>query len=493
MKTRCKVSSIIYAIVVFIFFGCSKPADSPDPQPTTPTAPTVTTSPISIISTTSAILGGSVSSDGGSNVTEKGVCYAATTNPTITNNKLALGIGTGNFSNAVIGLQPNTVYYVRAYAINSVGISYGTEQSFRTSAAPADSAVALYICGRDSLFAFNAQTGALKWKRFIGSDYIRSSPAYSNGKVFVAYKDKLFAFDTLGNTAWTGTTNSANTNAHQSPVIGNGLVYTCNETSRFIYAFNINTGNLAWVFDARESFLTTLTGGCDISLAGNTIIIANYFVYAIDAITGTLRWKTQGHSQILPLISKGKVYLIGDYKMTTLDSATGTILRLKQDFSLFAGPVSFNLANDRFFYTTGSYTAAFDTSINTNIIWRNTSVSSPFGNEEIISHSPMIVGNKLFGRRPNFGAAMMDAQTGITLWEGASAGTAVAIVNGIYYAHVKMNNSSGVEYHYIRAINIETNTELWLSNNKTLEPFLTSSPCVVTKSGKMHRFGMTYN
>ncbi|MBV5313661.1 MAG: DUF1566 domain-containing protein [Prolixibacteraceae bacterium] len=95
----------------------------------------LTTSTPSNMTSTSATLGGNVSSDGNATVTERGVCYSTSTNPTTSNSKLAIGAGTGSFSNPIAGLIPNTTYYVKAYAINSQGTAYGNEVSFKTSPA----------------------------------------------------------------------------------------------------------------------------------------------------------------------------------------------------------------------------------------------------------------------------------------------------------------------------------------------------------------------
>lgn len=97
---------------------------------------TITTTIPSAITATSAMLGGIITTDGGATVTEQGVCWATSTSPTTSNNKLAIGNGTGSFSNTISGLTANTSYYVRAYAINSQGTAYGNEVSFKTGAAP---------------------------------------------------------------------------------------------------------------------------------------------------------------------------------------------------------------------------------------------------------------------------------------------------------------------------------------------------------------------
>ena len=94
---------------------------------------TVTTSPASSVTANGAILAGSVTSDGNASVTERGMVYSITANPTTDNTKVILGSGTGSFSGAVSGLTLGQTYYVRAYATNSVGTAYGNQVSFTTT------------------------------------------------------------------------------------------------------------------------------------------------------------------------------------------------------------------------------------------------------------------------------------------------------------------------------------------------------------------------
>ena len=96
------------------------------------TLATVTTASITNITETTAKAGGTVTNDGNASVTERGVVYSTNENPTIANNKLTNGSGTGSFTCNLTGLQANTTYYVRAYAVNSKGTAYGEEVSFTT-------------------------------------------------------------------------------------------------------------------------------------------------------------------------------------------------------------------------------------------------------------------------------------------------------------------------------------------------------------------------
>ena len=92
--------------------------------------PTVTTTDVINITQTSATSGGIVSSDGGASVIERGICWSTDHKPTIENDHISKGLGTGVYLANMDGLTGNTTYYVRAYAINSAGVAYGNELSF---------------------------------------------------------------------------------------------------------------------------------------------------------------------------------------------------------------------------------------------------------------------------------------------------------------------------------------------------------------------------
>ncbi len=98
------------------------------------TEPDVTTDNVSAVTATTATSGGNVTSNGGAEVTARGVCWGTTEKPT--GNKTSDGSGNGHFPSNITGLTANTIYYVRAYSTNSVGTSYGNEVSFSTNGNP---------------------------------------------------------------------------------------------------------------------------------------------------------------------------------------------------------------------------------------------------------------------------------------------------------------------------------------------------------------------
>ncbi|MBO6024092.1 MAG: hypothetical protein J6P83_04480 [Bacteroidales bacterium] len=96
--------------------------------------PEVATAEVTDITQTSAKGGGEVTSDGGTTVTERGICWSTSHNPTVSGSHANSGTGIGNFTCNITGLNAHTKYYVRAYAKNSKGIAYGEEVNFTTSA-----------------------------------------------------------------------------------------------------------------------------------------------------------------------------------------------------------------------------------------------------------------------------------------------------------------------------------------------------------------------
>jgi hypothetical protein len=99
------------------------------------TVPVLSTTAAGSITDTTAISGGNISTDGGSLVTARGVCWGTAQNPTVENNKTSDNSGVGEFTSNITGLKHSTLYYIRAYATNSTGTAYGPEVSFITKAA----------------------------------------------------------------------------------------------------------------------------------------------------------------------------------------------------------------------------------------------------------------------------------------------------------------------------------------------------------------------
>ena len=93
---------------------------------------TLSTDTVKNIGITNALMGGEITYDGGKVVTERGICFSLNKAPTIKDLKISVGDGEGKFAIVASQLKENTLYYVRAFAINSIGIAYGNERNFTT-------------------------------------------------------------------------------------------------------------------------------------------------------------------------------------------------------------------------------------------------------------------------------------------------------------------------------------------------------------------------
>jgi uncharacterized protein (TIGR02145 family) len=122
MKNIFRISVLLIIILsVFILNSCEKDK---------PTIPVLTTIAVSGITSTTAKSGGSISSDGGGSITDRGVCWSTSENPTTADSKTNDGTGTSDFESTITGILVNSTYYVRAYAINKAGIAYGNQVSY---------------------------------------------------------------------------------------------------------------------------------------------------------------------------------------------------------------------------------------------------------------------------------------------------------------------------------------------------------------------------
>ena len=97
-------------------------------------APIVTTGPVNNITAISATAPGTITDLGGSTITQHGHCWSTSASPTISDSKTTLGsiTNTVNFNSNLTSLEPNTTYYIRAFATNGSATSYSNQISFTT-------------------------------------------------------------------------------------------------------------------------------------------------------------------------------------------------------------------------------------------------------------------------------------------------------------------------------------------------------------------------
>ncbi|MAZ72694.1 MAG: hypothetical protein CMC70_06070 [Flavobacteriaceae bacterium] len=122
------IKNFLIVLVLFAVVSCSSNDDSPESD-TSETISSLTD--ITNVSNSSATVNANAQ---GTNVSEKGVVYSTTSNPTIENSEsLSQGSGAGNYTLVLTNLSPNTQYFVKAYTTNEGTTVYSGEQSFSTS------------------------------------------------------------------------------------------------------------------------------------------------------------------------------------------------------------------------------------------------------------------------------------------------------------------------------------------------------------------------
>ena len=207
--------------------------------------PTITTNTITNITTTSATCGGNITNNGGLSITARGVCWSTTQNPTIYNNKTNNGNGNGSFTSSITGLTPNRTYYVRAYATNSNGTSYGTQRSFNTlSSNLTATTVSATQTGSDySANGFEYDDGSYyNYKFYWDATFSYSNTQYADTIGFII-NDNLWNYfinvsdGTKTSSGWTSWSNSNNaTITYQAYAIKNdGTLILGEKKSLYLY------------------------------------------------------------------------------------------------------------------------------------------------------------------------------------------------------------------------------------------------------------------
>ncbi|MEQ7007765.1 PQQ-binding-like beta-propeller repeat protein [Actinopolymorpha sp. B17G11] len=244
---------------------------------------------------------------------------------------------------------------VKTNAVHAVDMTTGkrvwsarTDASVHGTPAVADGLVFVPTLNA-TLYAFDAKTGALRWKReaeaadppAIQRKYSYYSPAVADGKVYWPYQTRhgaasrglLAALDTkTGTPVWESPMTGA-TMSDGTPAVADGRVYVGNETADRVIAYDAATGQQLWVATAR------LGGWQDGTpmVAGNRLFIgSNNGLIARDATTGADLWtyRSPGPSFIpqnatpaTPAVVEDTAYVgFPDGRVTALDVSTGAVV-----------------------------------------------------------------------------------------------------------------------------------------------------------------------
>src|SRR5580692_5352870 len=127
---------VLLTVLTTLVIACHKDHNKPsNGNGSTVTIPVIATTAVTQITDSSAVSGGSFTTDGDLTITTKGVQWD--TAASFPNHwKASAGGGIGTFQATLSGLMPNTLYYVRAYVGTDTSTYYGNTVNFTTTYTP---------------------------------------------------------------------------------------------------------------------------------------------------------------------------------------------------------------------------------------------------------------------------------------------------------------------------------------------------------------------
>jgi uncharacterized protein (TIGR02145 family) len=400
------------------------------------TVPTLTTTSVTNITINSARSGGDITSDGGSPVTARGICYSTDQNPTIANTTVNAGTGTGSFVANMAGLSSGTTYYIRAFATNANGTAYGQQISFTTTGGGGNLAT-LTTSAVTNITINSARSGG-----DITND--GGSPVTARGICYSTTQNPTIANTTVSAGSGTGSfvANMAGLNA--------GTTY-------FIRAFATNVNGTA--YGQQVSFTTTGGGG---NLATLTTTVASQITSTSARSGGSI--SANGGSDITergvvyattqnPTTSNTKVNAgttgIGTYivNLTGLTSNTTYFVRA---YAINSSGTAYG--NEISFTTTGGSLATVTTSAATNVAITTASVG---GNVTADGGATVTARGVCYGTSPNptIANSVVNSGSGLGNFTSNLSGLSPAT---LYYARAFATNAGGTAYG--NEISFTTNT-----------------------------------
>lgn len=287
------------------------------PAPSNPSAgtiPSITTNTVSAITKNTASSGGVLLSNGGSAILAQGIVWSTNPSPSINLTTKTVASLSSSFTSEMTGLNPNTSYYVRAYATNANGTAYGTERVFTTL-----SSGNVYVVGYES----NGTKDVAKfWKNGVAtalSDGLHNAKAnsiyVSNGDVYVTgYNTEEY----ISGRVWKNTAVSSKSSFTPKSIFVSG--------SDVYFAADYPVGSNYVSSYYKNSSYTVLSNSSNLSAADGLFVSGNDVYVAGNVNAGNYRiakvWKngvatnlSDGTSNVLAYavyVSGQDVYVVGE-------------------------------------------------------------------------------------------------------------------------------------------------------------------------------------
>jgi uncharacterized protein (TIGR02145 family) len=400
------------------------------------TVPTLTTTSVTNITINSARSGGDITSDGGSPVTARGICYSTDQNPTIANTTVNAGTGTGSFVANMAGLSSGTTYYIRAFATNANGTAYGQQISFTTTGGGGNLAT-LTTSAATNITINSARSGG-----DITND--GGSPVTARGICYSTTQNPTIANTTVSAGSGTGSfvANMAGLNAGTTYYIrafatnANGTAYG----QQVLFTTTGGGGNLATLTTTVASQITSTSArsGGSISANGGSDITERGVVYA------TTQNPTTSNTKVNAGTTGIGTYIVN---LTGLTSNTTYFVRA---YAINSSGTAYG--NEISFTTTGGSLATVTTSAATNVAITSASVG---GNVTADGGATVTARGVCYGTSPNptIANSVVNSGSGLGNFTSNLSGLSPAT---LYYARAFATNAGGTAYG--NEISFTTNT-----------------------------------
>ncbi len=288
---------------------------------------TLNTTGATAITYTTAVSGGNIISDGGSPVESRGVCWNTSPDPTTSHPHTVNGSGNGVFTSSITGLSSGTIYFVRAYAINANGTSYGSNQTFTTPA-----------CGNYTLpylEGFSAGTLPDCWTL---ADHLGNDQGWQFGAISNQSPNPALS----GNYAFLNSNDFGSGDSQNADLISPAFDFSSNPSITLLFNYFLlsndgSTGTLSYSVNngsdwtVIQSFTSTSTANPEA------------FSQVIPAVAGQsqvrFKWNYTG--------TNGSYWAIDDVQVTgTMPPLTLSVTPANQDVNYVAGSTSFSVVSN---------------------------------------------------------------------------------------------------------------------------------------------------
>ena len=278
------------------------------------------------ITTSSAISGGVVSSDGGSTVYSRGIVWGTSTGPTIALvTKTTDGTGVGTYTSTMTGLTSGVTYYVRAYATNNIGTKYGTEISFNSLQALATLATTTTAYPTSATTALSG--GSISYNG--GATVTASGVVWStttNPTIDLTTKTSVGATSGTFTSSITGLTSGVTYYLRSYATNSVGTSYGAEIT----FTAGLRVPTIATTSQVSIIDSTRATSGGNITLDGGTPITASGLVWSttsnptIDLTTKTTDGAITGtFTSTITGLTKGVTYYVRSYATNSVGTSYG--------------------------------------------------------------------------------------------------------------------------------------------------------------------------